>query len=78
MVHVSVESLPGTGTLSLDGVAVTLGQNITTADINAGNFIFTDAGGNGSPYASFNFSVNDGTADSIIYSMTVNVNPGGA
>lgn len=78
MVHVSVESLPGTGTLSLDGVAVTLGQNITTADINANKFTFADAGGNGSPYTSFNFSVNDGTADSIIYSMTVNINPGAA
>ena len=76
MAHVSIETLPVLGTFQLSGVAVTLGQNIDTADIS--NLQFTpDAGAFGAPLTTFNFSVNDGNQDSIAYTMSININSGG-
>ena len=75
MAHVSIETLPVLGTFQLSGVAVTLGQNIDTADIS--NLQYTpDAGGFGAPLTTFNFSVNDGNQDSIAYTMSININAG--
>lgn len=75
MAHVSIETLPGNGTFELSGVAVTLGQNIDTADIN--NLVFTPSAGLfGAPLTTFNFSVNDGNQDSIAYTMSININSG--
>lgn len=77
MAHVSIESLPdedfAQSTLELNGVAVTAGQNIDTADISNLVFTPTDATG-GAPYDTFNFSVNDGNQDSVLYTMSLNVN----
>jgi VCBS repeat-containing protein len=70
--HISIETLPSKGTLLLNGVAVTLGQNIPAADISTLVFRPT-ANANGASYDSFTFSVNDGTVDSGTYTMTVNV-----
>ncbi len=58
--YVQITELPTSGTLELDGVAVTVDQLISTADIDAGKLTFTpdaDAGGIG--YASFGFAVID-------------------
>ena len=75
MAHVSIETLPVLGTFQLSGVAVTLGQNIDTADIS--NLQYTpDAGAFGAPLTTFNFSVNDGNQDSIAYTMSININAG--
>ncbi|PSJ38892.1 tandem-95 repeat protein [Allosphingosinicella deserti] len=60
-----VSSLPGAGTLKLNGVDVTLNQFITAADITGGLFTFVPApDAFGAGYASFNFQVRDngGTA----------------
>ena len=82
MAHVSIESLfdgggaGNTGTLKLNGVDVTIGQNIDTADIS--NLVFDPTpGGFGAPYGTFRFSVNDGNQDSLAYTMSINVNAGG-
>ncbi len=57
---VSITSLPGAGSLSLSGAAVTTGQFIRFADIDAGNLVFTPAAqGSGAAYASFAFKVQD-------------------
>jgi hypothetical protein len=51
-----------------------LGQDIPLADIST--LVFRPvADENGSGYDSFTFSVNDGTADSGTYTMTVDVTP---
>ena len=57
----------------LDGVAVTLGQDIPAADIS--NLVFRPAAdANGASYDTFTFSVNDGTTDSAsTYTMTIDV-----
>ena len=58
---VRVDTLPGTGSLTLSGAAVTASQVIATANI--GNLVFTPApDANGTGYASFTFSVRDQSA----------------
>jgi Bacterial Ig domain/Bacterial cadherin-like domain/Cadherin-like len=78
---VVITTLPADGTLELSNVAVTAGQSIPVADIP--NLTFTPAtGGNGSPYTSFTFQVQDdgGTANGGIdldptpKTLSINVN----
>jgi energy-converting hydrogenase Eha subunit E len=79
---VKIGALPGTGTLTDNGVAVSSGQTVSAADIAAGLLRFTPAAGaNGAGYGSFTFQVQDdgGTAnggadlDPIVRTLTVNV-----
>ncbi|MBK9947789.1 MAG: tandem-95 repeat protein [Nitrospira sp.] len=73
---VRIDTLPGAGSLTLSGVAVTAGQVITVADITAGNLVFTPAAdANGTGYASFTFSVRDSnnTYDAAPNTLTVDV-----
>src|SRR5206468_3258735 len=83
---VEITTIPSgaSGTLTDNGVAVTAGQFVSVADINAGLLVFTPAtNANGSPEASFTFQVQDdgGTAnggvnlDQSANTMTVNVTP---
>ena len=63
---VRITSLPTSGTLSNNGVAVSIGQFISVADINAGLLTFTPAvNASGNNYTSFTFQVQDdgGTAN---------------
>ncbi|MEF7615710.1 DUF4347 domain-containing protein [Aquincola sp. MAHUQ-54] len=63
---VRITTPPGTGSLTLNGVTVSAGQTISTADITAGNLKFNPAAdANGTGYASFTFQVQDagGTAN---------------
>ena len=84
LLAVKITTLPGAGSLTLGGVAVTLGQWVSLADINAGLLAFTPAANaNGAGYASFTFQVRDdgGTAnggidtDQSANTITVNVTP---
>ncbi|WP_157063151.1 tandem-95 repeat protein [Legionella worsleiensis] len=64
LLRVRIATLPTSGTLTLNGVAVTAGQNIDATDINAGLLVFTpvkDAHG----ASTFTFQVSDdgGTAN---------------
>jgi|GEM_PF-4017369 len=63
---VKIDTLPGAGSLTLNNVAVTAGQSVSTVDIAAGLLKYapaTNANGNG--YANFTFQVQDngGTAN---------------
>jgi hypothetical protein len=81
---VKIASLPTAGALTLSGAAVTAGQSIRLADIDAGNLVFTPGlNGSGAGYASFTFRVQDdgGTAnggvdlDTVARTMTIDVTP---
>ena len=66
LLAVEISTLPGVGTLTDSGVAVTAGQFVPVADISGGKLIFTPAANaNGASYASFTFQVQDngGTAN---------------
>ena len=78
LASVKIESLPttGTGELQLDNVAISATpQTVTKAQLDAGSLEYVPpANANGPAYASFNFKVNDGAADSAApYIMTLNV-----
>ncbi|MDL1983033.1 MAG: DUF4347 domain-containing protein, partial [Deltaproteobacteria bacterium] len=75
LASVKITSLETAGSLQLSGGDVTLNQVITKADIDAGNLKFVPvADANGTDYDSFEFTVNDGTFDSLTaYTMTVDV-----
>ena len=82
LLAVEITTLPGAGTLSDNGVAVTAGQFVSAADINAGKLVFAPLSNtNGTGYTSFTFQVenNGGTANSGVdldpspKTMTVNV-----
>jgi hypothetical protein len=75
---VKITTLPGAGSLTLNGTTVTAGQFVLASDIAAGNLVFTPAAdGNGAGYASFTFQVQDDAGganlDPIARTMTVNV-----
>ena len=75
LASVKITELETAGALQLDGADVTLNQVIIAADIEADKLTFTPAvNANGDPYATFKFTVNDGTADSVLpYTMTIDV-----
>ena len=63
---VKITTVPASGSLKLDGTAVTTGQEVSKLDIDAGDLRYTPAANaSGSPYASFTFQVKDdgGTAN---------------
>ena len=72
---VKITTLESAGDLELDGTDVTANQVITKADIDANKLTFEPAANaNGSAYATFGFTVNDGTDDSAsAYTMTIDV-----
>src|SRR5205823_3034634 len=71
---VTITTLPGSGSLKLSGTNVTAGQVIAVGQL--GNLVFTPAaGGSGNPYATFQFTVSDGTASSSAATESVVVTP---
>ena len=74
---VKITALPTAGTLKLDGTPIASGalpKTVAAADLAAGKLTYTPpANANGRGYASFTFKVNDGTADSAQYTMTIDV-----
>ncbi|RZL01887.1 MAG: DUF4347 domain-containing protein, partial [Rubrivivax sp.] len=82
MLAVRITTVPGAGSLTLNGLAVNPGDVISAIDIAAGLLVFApDASGSGQPYASFTFQVQDngGTAnggvdlDATPATLTINV-----
>ncbi|MBE3141519.1 MAG: cadherin-like domain-containing protein, partial [Thermoplasmata archaeon] len=73
---VKITQLETDGSLTLSGSDVSLDQEISRADIDAGNLRFTpDPNENGNPYANFKFKVSDGLLYSASdYTMTIKVN----
>ena len=73
---VRIDTLPGAGTLTLNGVAVAAGQVIAASDI--AQLVFAPAANaNGTAYASFTFSVQDsaGAFDPVPNAIAINVTP---
>ena len=78
LANVRIDTLPGAGTLLLNGTAVAAGAVVSAADIAAGHLVFVPAAdGNGAPYASVTFSVQDsaGAFDAAPNTLTLNVTP---
>ena len=79
LASVKIIELPaaGTGALTLNGTAITsadLPKTVTAAELTGGKLKYAPpANANGTGYASFKFKVNDGTADSAEYTITINV-----
>ena len=73
--HVKITSLPAAGVLTLSGVAVQAGDTVTSAQITAGELVFTPSGDEtGTGYAYFGFQLSDGAAYSATtYSVTFDV-----
>jgi Ca2+-binding RTX toxin-like protein len=71
---VVITSLPTLGTLKLSGVAVQTNDEISIANINAGNLTYvTASNGSGLGYATMGFKVHDGIAPSVSsYTLTFN------
>ncbi|WP_461537953.1 tandem-95 repeat protein [Spongorhabdus nitratireducens] len=74
--QVQISTLPGNGSLKLNGAAVTDDQVISKADIDAGLLVFSpDANEAGNNYANVGFKVHDGTEFSASENtLTFNVN----
>jgi VCBS repeat-containing protein len=73
LAHITITSLPTAGSFTLNNADVSENQ-IIPADEIAGLVFTPDAGASAAAYASFGFTVNDGTADSVAaYTMTINV-----
>ncbi len=74
---VRIVNVPGQGSLILSGGAVGAGQLISAADIILGELVYTPApDSSGVGYASFDFRVNDGTADALaMNTITIDVTP---
>ena len=72
---VTIVTLPDKGTLTLAGAALTAGDVVTRADLDAGRLLYVPpAGESGDGLGSFTFKVNDGHGDSAAtYTMTVDV-----
>ena len=75
LAHVTVVTLPAQGTLALGGAPAAAGAQIPQARIASGDLTFTpEPGEKGEPYASFTFTVNDGSADSAAsYTLALDV-----
>ena len=74
LASVKITRLPETGTLALDGTAVTADQVVTKADLDANKLVYTPpANANGDGYADFEFTVSDGTAESASATTTIDV-----
>ena len=81
LASVKITGLPaaGEGALAVDGApiaAADLPQTVTATELADGMLTYAPpANANGTGYSSFTFRVNDGTADSPEYTMTINVSP---
>ncbi|HEY9239154.1 MAG TPA: Ig-like domain-containing protein [Burkholderiaceae bacterium] len=76
--NVRIDALPTAGTLLLNGIALAAGASVPVAAIDAGGLVFVPApDANGTPYASFSFSVQDsaGAFDTAPNTLTIHVTP---
>ncbi len=72
---VKIASLPAAGSLTDDGVAVSLDQFVSVADIDNGNLVFTPGPDEfGASYASFDFAVQD-DGSTAYNGQTIDPNP---
>ena len=72
MSAVQVVTLPVAGVLTLNGIEVSAGDEISASDISSGNLVFTPTS-NSDTNVSFDFKVSDGTSWSEVATTTINV-----
>ena len=73
---VLIVELPRDGQLTLNGEPVEGPQRITRSDIESGLLVYTPPENeNGEEYTRFTYQVSDGSVDSEVGTMTINVNP---
>ena len=80
LASVKITELPAAGTLSVGNVPITgdaLPKTVNASGSNINSLEYEPAdNGNGTPFASFKFRVNDGAEDSADeYTMTINITP---
>jgi hypothetical protein len=75
--EVQLITLPAAGSLTLNGLPVSVNDSISVGDLVDGNLVFTPApDANGVGYASFDFQVSDGIFfNNDTYTLTVDVTP---
>ncbi len=74
--HITIKTLPAAGHLTLDGLVITaVDTQVTLTQLTEGKLLFVPAtNGTGDAYASFTFTVSDGTDDSVTpNTVTLNV-----
>ena len=69
---VTITSLPSTGTLYLDGVAVTEGQTITYSDVASGKVTY-QSDTNSDADSAFSYTLSDGVSSTETHTTTINV-----
>ena len=73
---VFIDALPAKGVIELDGRAISAGDEISSADIEAGKLTFLpDAHESATDYSSFQFRVHDGELSSFPQAFTFSVTP---
>ena len=76
LVSVKVVTLPAAGVLVLDGRLVYAGEELLSGDIEAGRVAFrTLPNAHGQPYSSFTYKMSDGTAETALATITINITP---
>nr|WP_280114368.1 cadherin-like domain-containing protein [Aliivibrio finisterrensis] len=72
---ITITQLASLGDLKLNNITITsVPQQISAAALSNGDFTFTfNNDENGSPYTTFTFTVNDGIANSVEYTATLNI-----
>ena len=76
LVSVKVVTLPAAGVLVLDGRLVYAGEELLSGDIEAGRLAFrTLPNAHGQPYSSFTYKMSDGTAETALATITINITP---
>ena len=74
LARITITVLPVSGELLLDGVAVTVGEDVTAQQIADGDLVYRPAAGlKANVDGSFSFTVNDGTTDSTEATLTITV-----
>ncbi|MGB5217053.1 MAG: retention module-containing protein, partial [Smithella sp.] len=71
---ITINGLPAQGTLLLNGSAVTVGQEISVTDIEAGNLTYMPAA-NSTETVTFNYTVSDGSLSSNEATVTISFTP---
>ena len=74
--HVTIATLPGAGSLTVDGSAARQHQIVDKTDIGTGALVFTPAANaHGDAWASFEFRTYNGRTESAAATMTIDVTP---
>ena len=76
LVSVKVVTPPAAGVLLLNNAVQYAGAELLSSDIDAGRVVFKpQPNAHGAPYSSFTYKVSDGTAETALATITINITP---